>query len=149
MSKPTFADRSRRFLVRVFAIGRAMVVALMLLLGLAWLSARSARAEIGEAAFGVGRQLAGFEDLTGSTYRVRLNGEPITVATALIDRPIAEVLARFERHCDENTAAQELVDVEKALAETGAVSADPAKRGILRRESAREGFVACLVKHGS
>jgi len=141
----SFSSFCRRVSVRAFALGRAAICAAVLLLGVAWFSARSARAELGEAALGVGRQLSGFEDLTGSTYRVRLNGEPINVATKLVEHPIAEVLARFENHCEKRSVATELADVDRALAESGAASGDPDKRGILRRESSREGFVACLV----
>src|SRR5688500_15530576 len=39
------------------------------------LAVRSVQGSVGEAAFALGRQLAAFEDVTRSSYRVRLNGE--------------------------------------------------------------------------
>lgn len=44
-----------------------------------------------EAAFALGRQLATFEDVTRSSYRVRLNGEPVNVASTTLDEPIAGI----------------------------------------------------------
>jgi hypothetical protein len=129
---------------RLAAVLRACCCASVLLLGLGLWCARSARAELGEAALGVGRGLAGFEDLTGESYRVRLNGEPVNVSTALVELSIPEVLARFERHCREKNVAKELGALETALSvPAGEVLGES---GALTRSSEREGFIACFAR---
>ncbi len=128
---------------RLFALTRAAICLVFICLVAAWFGARSARADMGEAALGLGRQLAGFEDFTGSSYRVVLNGEPVNVSTALVALPISDVLARFEHHCREKSVSRELGDLAASLSEPvlGEVGSD----GIMRRESGHEGLIACLA----
>jgi hypothetical protein len=139
---------ARRLTEQARRLLRAAVCLALIGLGVAWFGARAARAQVGEAALGVGRQLAGFEELTESAYRVRLNGEPVNVATSFVAGSIPDVLDRFERHCRDNAVAGDLADVSRALAPAakGEKAIDPS--GIIRRESPREGVVACLVARG-
>lgn len=136
-------DLARRTPQQMFRLTRAAVCLGVICLVAAWFGARSARADLGEAAMGVGRQLAGFEDLTGQSYRVLLNGEPIHVSTALVAHPIADVLSRFERHCRQASVSNQLQNLAATLAEPPTGEVDTS--GVLRRESRKEGLVACLA----
>jgi hypothetical protein len=135
-------DRARRVLrVSIYAGVVALVIAVV---GL-----RSVHGSVGEAAFSVGRQLAGFEDLTGGSHRVRLNGEPVNLASAVVDAPLSKLLDRFEASCSARSVLPpEFEEPARAAQEAGASEVDP-ETGVLRRESGDEGMVACIVRDGS
>jgi hypothetical protein len=141
------SELARRAVDRLVALTRAALCLGVILLVAAWFGARSARADLGEAAMGVGRQLAGFEDLTGQSYRVLLNGEPIQVSTTLVALPISDVLSRFERHCQSRSVSRELEQLSATL--EAPVMGEVDTSGIMRRESRKEGLVACLAARDS
>lgn len=121
------------------AVYLMVVCSVVTLLGM-----RSARGSIGEAALGVGRQLSELADLTGGAYRVELNGEPIQVASAVVDAPIGVVLDRFEAVCERHSAVPKLMQEPASVADASLpISPDS---GALRRESEREGMIACLAR---
>jgi hypothetical protein len=131
-------DRMRRAL-RV-AVYCSVIFATVGVIGL-----RSVQGSVSEAALAVGRQLSGFEDVTGSSHRVQLNGESVNIASAVIDAPISVVLDRFERAC----AARSIVPNEFKTARIPASDVDfpvDPDTGVMREESNREGLVACVVR---
>ncbi|HEY6555935.1 MAG TPA: hypothetical protein VI072_01625 [Polyangiaceae bacterium] len=108
------------------------------------LAARSVHGSVGEAAFALGRQLASFEDVTRSSYRVRLNGESVNVASATLDEPIVVVLGRFERACVAGSPFA--VDAAAPRREAPVERALTPEAGVLRRDSGKEGLLVCLVR---
>jgi len=135
----------RRWSRRLFG-GLRVAVYLCVVSGtLGWLAARSAHGHVGEAGLAVGRQLAGLEDLTGSSHRVRLNGQVVNVASAVTAAPVAGVLDRLERTCKEGSVARELEALAAVLPAPFAEIEPGTARGVLRKESKRDGMVACLL----
>lgn len=132
---------------RAFGVLRAALVLAVLAGVVAMVFAQRAYGKVGEAALSVGRQLSGFEDLTGQSYRVRLNGQPVSVASTLTDSSVADVLSRFERHCkDGSVAGDELKVMADALVKHGSRAAGTEDTRVLRRTSENDGIVACLVR---
>ena len=121
----------RWVVARSLATLRVSVYVATLSAVIAFIGLKSVHDSTGEAMLSVGRQLAQFEDLTGTSYRVRLNGEPVNVASTLTDAPIPEILDRLERSCLDQT----LLPAEQARS-----------TGVLRRQSDHEGLVACIVR---
>jgi len=113
------------------------------------LAMRSAYGDIKESALIVGRQLVQFQDLVGRSHRVRLNGEPLYVASAVTDQPVDTVLDRFEQDCEQNAGAmKELFEqLPEALQQD---VRDKAPRnagiGIIRQDEHEEGYIACLAQ---
>jgi hypothetical protein len=108
------------------------------------LAARSVEGSVAEAAFALGRQLAAFEDVTRSSYRARLNGESVNVASATLDEPIVVILERFERACVAGSPFA--VDAAVPRREAPVERALGPEAGVLRRDSGKEGLLVCLVR---
>lgn len=135
-------NKARRWL-------RLAAYTLCVSLVLGTLATRSAFGDLQDSAMVVGRQLSQFEDMPGRSYRVRLNGEPIQVASAVTDQSVAAVLDRFEKMCEENAGAMKTVfeqlpepmrrDVAAKVKGNGALA-------IVRNGVEREGYVACLAQ---
>jgi hypothetical protein len=119
----------------------AVLAAIFALAGLVF--AERAYGQVGEAALSVGRQLSGFEDLTGKSYRVLLNGQPVFVASTLTELSVADVLDRFQKHCEQgNALGEELSSMAAALEKREGSGEAQA----LRRATDRDGLVACLTR---
>lgn len=147
MRTTTLNDWAQRLKHRGFAVIRVALYASAVCALFALLGARSAQGRIGEAALVVGRQLAGFEDLTAGSHRVSLNGETVLFASTLVDLPVSEVLDRVQEHCERGSILpREIVDSE-ALQQVFAGGV--ARTGVLRHGDDREGLVACLVADSS
>lgn len=140
-------SRLRRLSLR--GIARLMVYCVFASTLLAGLAIRSAYGDLKESALIIGRQLAQFEDLLGTTHRVRLNGESMYVSTVTTDQGLDQVLDRFETACRENAGG--LAEAFKDL--PASIKADQALAGsqglgIVREDNSSEGIVACLSQHG-
>jgi len=136
---------------RLKAIARLMAYCFVVSLVLGVLALRSAYGDMKESVMIIGRQLSQFGDLTGGSYRLLLNGEPINVASAMTDQPVKQVLDRFQVACEKGDLG--LADQFKKLPEAleKQVKAELAAKGasafgIMRKQSAGEGMVACLVQ---
>lgn len=110
---------------------------------------RSAYGRLGESGQIIGRELAKFDDLLGTTSRVRLNGEAMYVSSALSTESAHQVLDRFEAHCREHAGG--LPELFAKLPESLKKDFDEnleggAGMGIARREADGEGFIACIAQ---
>lgn len=108
-------------------------------------AARAAYSDVKDSALGIGRELGRLGDL-GAGRVVRINGQRIHVGSTTEDMPFEQVLDAFEAHCEAHSAAR--------LREFAALSAEEKTKiaaragsttGVLRRQSAFDGAVACLV----
>ncbi len=136
---------------RVRAVARVacyLVFAFALASGLAL---RSVWADVKESALGVGRELAAFGDLGAGAHVVRLNGEPLLVASTTTEAPIDAVLDRLAVACRAHAGGLDL-EVER-LPEALAAPLRPRVAsgealGIVRQQSDHEGMIACLAHEG-
>lgn len=116
------------------------------------LGLRRARAEVVEAGMAFGDALEGLGELLPRPYVVRVNGEPLFVASATVDEAPSAVLDRVEGLCRARDGGL-LASIEEGARRAGfepphAGEAAPLP-GLLRHESARGGVVGCLAHdHG-
>lgn len=113
------------------------------------LAMRSAYGDLKESALIIGRQLVQFQDLVGRSHRVRLNGEPIYVASAVTDQSVDTVLDRFEASCEENAGAMKQIFEQLPEAMQQDVKDKvPGNEGIgiIRQDADSEGYIACLAQ---
>jgi hypothetical protein len=114
----------------------------------AGLAARSAYGDVTDSALALGHELGKMGDV-GEKHPVRLNGQRIYVASATEEMPLTEVLDRMEAICRENSVGlvKEIDDLTEELKKelpSGPGSAEAA--GIVRKEEAMSGFVACFAR---
>jgi hypothetical protein len=114
----------------------------------AGLAARSAYGDVTASALALGHELGKMGDV-GEKRPVRLNGQPIYVTSTTESTPLSEVLDRMEAICRENSVGlvKELDDLTEELKKelpSGPDSAEAA--GIVRKEEATSGFVACFAR---
>ena len=104
-----------------------------------------ARAELGERALSVGRELSRSKGVHHGTTELRLNGAAMALNSSSSELPVAEVLARFAELC--RKGAPDL-HAELAQAERQGARLPPADSfGILRTvPSEAEGTAACFVR---
>ncbi len=121
-------------------------------LGSALLFVRAARAQVAGEGLELGRQLSQrMTTLIGpgqhEVNKLRLNGQPIYVATSSTTDPATDVLDRFARHCAQNLAQSprewaSLGDQPGVLPDAK-LSAD---EGVVRAGTDADGMVMCFVK---
>lgn len=142
-------DLLRRMFVRAWAVGRVMVYCAVVFGVVGVLALRSAYGDMKESALALGHQLSQFRDLVGSPHRVLLNGQAIYVASAMTHQSVEKVLDRFDHACRQagDGLEQEFQNLPAAL-HTKVVDqfGDEGGLGILRKENAFEGVVACLAQ---
>lgn len=151
IDKPSAAERraekaKRRFHLR--GVVRVLFYCIVVSIIIAGVSIRSAYGDFKDSAMLMGRQLATFGDVEGRISRVRLNGEPIYVTSAVTDAPAHDVLNRFETLCRQNAGG--LDDMFESLPDNlkreFEVVDGTAGMGIVRNEVEGEGMVACLAQ---
>ncbi len=109
-----------------------------------------AKADVGEAAIALGRDLVPLADVLGRATNVNLNGEHIFMGSVITEEPVKSVLDRFQANCAENPGPfneilKRLNDV-PAEKRTGELK-DPSINGdAFRSETANEGTVLCITK---
>jgi hypothetical protein len=113
--------------------------------------ARTVRGQIAEKTLALGRDLSSFQDLLHGVHRVRLNGEPLYVASALSDQSMTEILDRFERHCNDHSGGlREQFDSLPQEARDRLAKQIPVlwkqRLGTIREERKDEAFIACLER---
>lgn len=144
-AKKTFGSKKVKGTLRVLAYGTVVSA------GLFAYSYRSAKADIGASSMQIGRDLAEMSDLLQETTEIRMNDQPVFVASAVTTEPMSDVLERFDKHCAKSSNA--LGNAWKDLAKEGKTldSKDPrvtalGTAGIVRHETRKEGVVLCLVR---
>lgn len=113
-------------------------------------AAHRAKADVGEAAVALGRDLIPLADVLGRTTSISLNGEHIFMGSVMTDEPVTSVLDRFQANCGENPGPfseviQQLnnIPADKRVGELK----DPHLSGnAFREESGNEGTVLCITK---
>jgi len=130
---------------RVTKLARLAVYcgAVSVVLGL--VAARSVYGDVKSSALSVGHELGKLEDV-GTGRPLRINGEPIFVASTTEDLPLAAVLDRAEAGC-KSAGAGVAAEVE-AMPEALRQQIPPGARasGVLREDRGDRGVVACLVR---
>jgi hypothetical protein len=115
------------------------------------LAAGRARAAAGDAVLALGGELAGMGDRLGPANRVRLNGELVNVASAMVDEAPGVVLDRFEGECRAHAGgmAEELARIpEASRAALPTELRGSAGLGIVRKDDGDRGAIACLARDG-
>ncbi len=135
-----FAHRTVRAVLRVSLLLTVLAVVL------AALGIRSAKGDLGEQTLVIGRQLAKLEDLTRHTTRLSINEQPIHVASAVVDAPLADVLDRYQAVCEsESPIGDEFIDP-KTIVMRSPGGGKAFAFGALRNETEVDGVIACITK---
>lgn len=103
-----------------------------------------AKAEVTNQAMAFGQDLLPILDLLDHPQKITLNGEPIFVATGIGDASVKESLDRMEKVCTTGDATIFKDAYNKAPAELAALGINA--NGVIRREEANKGVVACIAK---
>lgn len=140
-ARPSVAGLLQRVSRGLWAATRVGCWGALVFGALAVLFAGRARASLGDELRILGRSLARFEDLTGDTQVVRVNGQTAFLASSSTSSSVREVLQRFSRACEEASPLGA-----QALPLGAAREPTPLRRlGVLQWEAEREGAIACLV----
>lgn len=141
------AEKAKRR-IHLRGVVRVLVYCTFASLVIAFVSIRSAYGDFKDSAMIMGRQLATFGDVEGRINRVRLNGEPIYVTSAVTEAPAHDVLNRFETLCRQHAGGLDKMfeqlpeniksDFDKVDGSAGI--------GIIRNEAGPEGMIACLAQ---
>jgi hypothetical protein len=116
------------------------------------LGARSVWGSAEKSLLDMGESLTVMGDVLGPSYRVQLNGEPVNVASTTTDMTVSQVLDRFEQDCREHTGGldEELQKLSASLKDNLPSNLEGSGgMGILRKEIAGHGMVACLARDGN
>jgi hypothetical protein len=140
--------RATAYAKRALRVSGAVTV-IAIVLGLV-LAAR-ARAAMADAALSLGGELSKIGVAMGPANRVRLNGELVNVASAMVDDAPAAVLDRFEGECRAHSGgiAEEMLALAATSKLPSAAGAGLPGIGVLRKEGEARGAVACLARDGS
>jgi hypothetical protein len=108
-------------------------------------AARSVYGDVKVSALAVGHELGKLDDV-GTGRPLRINGEPIFVASTTEDVPLDTILDRAEAGCTEHSAgvSAELDTLPPAL--RAQIPRGAGASGVLRERRGNEGVVACLVR---
>ena len=138
-----FAARRRKDLAHIKKVGRLLgYFGFVGLLSAGWCY-RSARAEVGEKMFEVGKNLSQLSDLVDTTHNFSMNGQHVYLSTGITDQTIDQVLDRYEQHCKDGGGV--FSTLFKDAPPTGEIS-DTFKMGIVREQTNDTGAILCLVK---
>lgn len=133
---------------RIIKLMRLAVYATVVSAGLGLVAARSVYGDVRSTALSMGRELGQLGDV-GSKRPLRLNGEPIFIASTTEDASVKEILDQTEARCRRGSAglASDIGNFSEALARELPKGANDARAaGILREEQGDSGVVACLIR---
>ncbi len=121
----------------------------VLTVGLGVLTARHAHAQATESAAVVGEQLlrlAESDDADGRQHDLAINGQIVHVTSAHTTLPLAAVLQRFEKACEEHADGMlnDLADLDASLLRAPSTEGHPGI-GMLRDDRDGRGVVACFA----
>lgn len=146
---PRAATRPPKREARIWKFARLMIFGVGVCLAGAAVAARSAYGDVTDSALVLGGELGKMRDV-GVTSPLRLNGEAIRIASTIDPRPLDEVLDKMEATCRQSSAAlfKELDDLPREVLANelpgGGEGAEA--RGIVRRDEAGRGYVACFAR---
>ncbi|MFT3774691.1 MAG: hypothetical protein QM820_55780 [Minicystis sp.] len=112
------------------------------------LAARSVYGDAKSMALSLGHELGRMDDV-GSKRPLRLNGEPIYVASTTEDMRLTDVLDRMEASCLQNSVGMpvELESLSESLKKKfPEATRGRLGRGIIREERADSGMIACFAR---
>jgi hypothetical protein len=117
-----------------------------LTLGAGLVAARTAHAKVEDGAFALGEQLLQLPAAGEGVHELAINGQRVLVATAQTTQPLAAVLDRFERECDEHADGllDDLRELPAALERAPRAVGSPGL-GVLRDTRGGRGVVACFA----
>ncbi|HNS99460.1 MAG TPA: hypothetical protein PLJ27_13995 [Polyangiaceae bacterium] len=149
LSKPSATTRlaeKARHRIHLRGVIRVLAYCFVVSVVLGGLSIRSAWGNFKDSALIVGRQFASFGDLEGRIHRVRLNGEPVLVTSAVTTASMDDVLGRFEALCRQDAGGLDKIfeTLPANLKEEFETADGAAGVGIVRNQAGPEGMVACL-----
>lgn len=113
-------------------------------LGIGTLSSRALHAQVREAAFSFGRELAGLADLTRGAEVVLLNGERFHHAMTVANEPVSKVLDRVQRYCESSPGLLGQVTEDQGT-HTPESASSLLRRGVIRDEGKDRGMVVCFM----
>lgn len=146
MVTPVTPRARREWRITKLARLGAYCAAVSVVLGL--VAARSVYGDVKTSALSVGHELGKLGDV-GTGRPLRINGEPIFVASAMEDAPLSAVLDRAEAGCKANAvrAGGEIDALPEALKQK--IPPGTSASGVLREQREGRGVVACLVREDS
>jgi hypothetical protein len=133
---------------RLKKLARLAVYSAAVSLALGALAARSVYGDVKSSAFSMGRELGQLGDV-GTKRPLRINGEPIFIASTTEDVSVQQVLDDTEARCKQASAgmAAELEHLSESLKKHLPKDASPSRAaGILREDHGDSGVVACLIR---
>src|SRR5215472_8986319 len=151
--KPAFKFRRepRKLLGRLIRVSVALV-AILAIFGL--IAGRQVYAQANDAAFDFGSQLLRIHegavagDVPGDYYDLRINGQDISIASAVTARSMAFVLDYFEQQCKGHAdgMVEHFVVLQHTLEQdTLPTASGVAGLGTLHQEKGRRGYVCCFA----
>lgn len=138
-----FANRRRKDLDHMKKVGRLLGYFAFVGLLSGVYCYRSARAEVGEKMFEVGKNLAQLSDLVDTTHDFSMNGQHVYLSTGITDQSIEGVLDRYEKHCKDGGGV--FSNLFKDAPENTEIP-NTFKMGIVREQKHDTGALLCMVK---
>lgn len=133
---------------RIKKLARLVVYAAVVSAGIGLVAARSVYGDVKSTAFSMGKELGQLGDV-GTQRPLRLNGEPIFIASTTEDLSVKEVLDQTEARCKQASGgmAAEFANLSESL-KKGLPANLTASRaaGVLREDRGDSGVVACLIR---
>lgn len=132
---------------RIKKLARLAAYVGLVSLGIGLFAARSVYGDVKTSALSLGHELGKMGDV-GTKRPLRINGEPIYIASTTEDLPIAEVLDRAEAACKRGGSGltAEIEALPEALRKKVPESVTPeSAAGVLREQKSDRGVIACLV----
>jgi hypothetical protein len=133
---------------RIKKLARLAVYCAAVSLGVGLVAVRSVYGDVRSTAFSMGKELGQLGDV-GTKRPLRLNGEPIFIASTTEDLSVGAVLDQTEAHCREASAGlvAELENLSASLrGQLPAHVAGARAAGVFREVRGDSGVVACLVR---
>jgi hypothetical protein len=133
---------------RIKKVARLAVYSIAVTLGLGLVAARSVYGDVKQTALSMGHELGQLGDV-GTKRPLRINGEPIFIASSVEDLSVKEILDRTEARCKQASAgmAADLENLSSTLKQTVEKQVGESKAaGILREDRDQSGVVACLIR---
>lgn len=133
---------------RITKLARLAAFSAAVSLGLGLVAARSVYGDVKTGALSMGRELGQLGDV-GTKRPLRLNGEPIFIASTTEDLSVQEILDDTETRCRQASAGMvaDLSNLSETLKHPLPKNLQtPQATGVLREDHGDNGMVACLVR---
>lgn len=133
---------------RVTKLARLAVYCAAVSAGLGLVAVRSVYGDVKSTAFSMGKELGQLGDV-GTKRPLRLNGEPIFIASTTEDVSVKQVLDDTETRCKQGSAgmAAELENLSETVKKQLPKHVEGSRAaGVLREDHGDSGVVACLIR---